>query len=263
MSNLDRNLETLSAYLDGELTGKERVRIEGLLQEDENLRTWYEELKRTRSVLRSAPTLRAPRNYYLTPEMVGQKEKPGRAFPILRFASAFAAFLLVLLFLGDLFVVPRPLMAPARSVQFADSVQVEEEAAVMEAEVFASQPPAAPAEPLMQEAPMEGEPAAEAESDENISSSTDSALIMGKALPTQLPAPVEEAEDMLGGAVVETLVVEDLELEPVESRELLEDEDQPIYELRSLVRITEYALLVIAISTGIAAFYLFRRMGSH
>ena len=141
MNNSDRNLEALSAYLDGELTGNDRERIEKLLQEDENLQNWHEELNRTRTILRSTPALRAPRNYMLTPEMVGQKEKVSRAFPILRFASAFAALLLVLLFLGDLFVIPRPMLAPARSIQIAESIQLDEEAAVAEAETFTGQPP--------------------------------------------------------------------------------------------------------------------------
>jgi len=258
MNDSERYLEALSAFLDGELTGNDRERIEKLLQEDENLQNWHEELNRTRRVLRSTPALRAPRNYMLTPDMVGQKDKTNRAFPILRFASAFAALLLVLLFLGDLFVIPRPLLAPARSVQIAESIQLDEEAAVAEAEAFSVQPPDAPAELLMEAAPMEGEPAAEAEYDENISSSMDSSPTLEKSLPTASPFPVEEAEDILAGTAG-TLVVGESEIEPESSSGFLEDESRSNVELRSYIRFAEFTLLIVALSSGIAAYYFFRR----
>ena len=261
MSKLDRNLEAISAYLDGELTGNDRERIERLLQEDESLQNWYEELRRTRSLLRSTPILRAPRNFYLTPEMAGYKAGPNRAFPILRFASAFAALLLVLLFLGDLFVIPGPVMAPARSVLVAESVELEEEAAVMEAEVYPSQAPVAPAELLMQEAPVEGESAPQAAEDENISSSMDSVQPMEKSVPTQLPGSFGETDEMLGDAA-EDMVGAGIEIEPDASNDLLDDEVERSLDYRYFVRVTEYALLIITLITGIAAFYFFRRKSS-
>jgi hypothetical protein len=261
MSKSDRNLEAISAYLDGELTGNDRERIERLLQEDASLQNWYEELRRTRSLLRSTPTLRAPRNFVLTPEMVGQKAGPNRAFPILRFASAFAALLLVLLFLGDLFVIPRPVMAPARSVVVAESVELEEEAAVMEAEVFPSQAPGPPAEMLMQEAPVEGESAPQAAEDENISSSMDSVQTMEKSVPTQLPGTFGETGEMLDGAA-EDMVGAGIEIEPETSNDLQDDKVERSLDYRYIVRVTEYALLVITLMTGIAAFYFFRRKSS-
>ena len=266
MSKLDRNLEAISAYLDGELTGSDRARIEKLLQEDDSLQNWYEDLRRTRSLLRSAPTLRAPRNYYLTPDMVGQAERFNRAFPIFRFVSVFAALLLVLLFLGDLFVIPRPIMAPARSVLVAESVEMEEEAAVMEADVFASQAPQAPAEPLLQEAPMaeapmEGEAAPHPAEDENISASMDSDRATEKSLPTQLPVPIEETEEMLLGGT-EDLVDPGIEIEPEPSGDLLEDEIQRSLNYRFFVHVAEYTLLVVTLITGIAALYFSRRKGA-
>ena len=257
MSNFEKDLETLSAYLDGELTAKERERVERLLEVDQDLQSWYEKLKRTRSVLRSTPALRAPRNFFLTPEMVGQTVKPSRAFPILRFASAFAALLLVLLFVGDLFVIPKPALAPSRAIQFAEIVQEEMVQPVMEAEILASQPAAAPAEPLALESQIEGEAAAEA-ADENISSSMDSAPVTEKLMPTQLPAPVEEAEEMLGGAA-EPPVESDQVLESRAPSELIEEESQQGFDFQSIIRITEFSLLFLAVTTGIAAFYFYRK----
>jgi len=260
MSKLERNLETISAYLDGELTGHEREQIERLLQEDDNLREWYQELMRTRSVIRNTPALRAPRNYYLTPEMVGQKEQPPRAFPILRFASAFAALLLVLLFLGDYFIIPRTTMAPLMSVQIAESVQLEAEAPEVEAEVLASPPAPALSEPLMQEAPVEGEFAPEAAVEENISRSMDLDPTMGGGFPRQTPAPGEEVEDSFGAATEEMDEAE-LTSEPEASSKLLEEEVQRNIILRYYLRIAEFSLLVIVILTGLAAIYFFRRTG--
>ena len=260
MSKLERDLEALSAYLDGELTENERERIERLLEVDQDLQNWHEQLLRTRSVLRSTPQLRAPRNYFLIPEMVGQKEKRSRAFPFFRFASAFAALLLVLLFLGDLFVIPKPVLAPSRAIQLAEAVQMDMEQPEMETEIFASQPAAAPAEPLAEEFQMEGEAAAEA-ADENISSSMDSASTMEKALPTQFPAPVEEAEPMLGGAT-EPEFEADQVLESRAPKEHIEEESQQRLDFQSIIRIAEFGLLFIVITTGIAAFYLYLRSRS-
>lgn len=261
MSKLERDLEALSAYLDGELTENERERVERLLEVDQDLQNWYEQLMRTRSVLRSTPQLRAPRNYFLTPEMVGQKEKRSRAFPFFRFASAFAALLLVVLFLGDLFVIPKPVLAPSRAIQMAEAVQLEMEQPEMETEIFADQPAAAPAEPLAEEFRMEGEAATEAATeaaDENISSSMDSAQTMEKALPTQLPAPVVEAEEMLGVAA-EPEVEADQFVESIAPPELIEQEPQQGFDFQSIIRITEFGLLFITITTGVAAFYLYRK----
>ena len=69
MNLSDRDLEMLSAYLDGEISGKDRERLEARLLVDEDLRNTLEELQRTRQVMRSLPSMRAPRNYFVTAEM--------------------------------------------------------------------------------------------------------------------------------------------------------------------------------------------------
>jgi len=258
MSEFDRKLESLSAYLDGELAGDDRAQIERLLQEDLELQGWFEELKGARTVLRKTPKLRAPRNFYITPEMVGQNAGTVRAFPILRFASAFAAFLLVLIFLGDLFVIPRFVTAPASSIQIAEFVLEEEESAALEAEVFPSQPPSAAAEPLMQEMPAEGEPAPESMQDENISSGMENTPQFEKVHPTQLPAPLEELEERLGTAsdTGEALLFDSESREP---EEVFAPESQPGVNFITLIRLTEVALLIIAVSAGCAALILHLR----
>ena len=257
MSKLDRDLEALSAYMDGELPAKEREQIETRLEIDQDLRAWHEELKQTRLLLRNTPALRAPRNFYLTPSMVGQKEKSWRAFPVLRFASAFAALLLVLLFLGDYFVIPKPVSAPSRALLMADSAQEVLEQPLMEAESIESLPPAAPAEEPADKSYMEGEVAPEA-ADSNISSSMESPLELEKVSPTSQPAPVEETEEMLGGISRAEGEPEQM-LESQESINEIDEEFQPGFDFQAAVRMTEIGLLVIALSTGLAALYYYRK----
>ena len=59
----DRDWEAISAYLDGELNPKERARLDARLQANADLRAALEDLRRTRTVLRSQPRLHAPRNF--------------------------------------------------------------------------------------------------------------------------------------------------------------------------------------------------------
>jgi hypothetical protein len=104
-----REWEALSAYLDGQLPVKERTRLESRLNQTPELRSALEDLRRTRSVLRSQPKVRAPRNFTLTPEMVGLRARPARrapAYPFFRLASALTAFLFLLVLVGDLTGLP-------------------------------------------------------------------------------------------------------------------------------------------------------------
>ncbi len=103
-----RDWEALSAYLDGYLTQKERQRLEERLLHSAELKYGLEELRRTRQVLRSQPKMRAPRNFTLTPDMVGVKTtRPSdpRIYPVMRLASVLASILLVLVVVGDFLTV--------------------------------------------------------------------------------------------------------------------------------------------------------------
>ena len=257
MSISDRDLEALSAYLDGELSGKEREHLEANIQIDEELRNTLEQLQRARTMMRSSPTLRAPRNYYLTPTMVGEKDKPRGAFPVLRFASVLATLLLVLLFLGDVFMLPNLVMAPARTMQFAESAVEEAEQLEFKAEIIEGQLPEVPAEQSVDRLEMEGEaapPAAEA----MISPSVEPAPGLEKLLATALPAPAEEMEDVIGG-VTESEEEPNLRIEMRDPVTLPDDELQPGINLLTIVRIAELILIVAALSTGLAAFFLYRK----
>jgi len=140
-----RDWETLSAYLDGQLTAKERLRLEARLQTRADLRSALEELRRTRAVLRSQPRVRVRRNFTLTPEMVGvrraQRPTP-RLFPVFGLVSALASVLLIIVLVGD-FLLRTPVAAPLQlTAQPAmEAVETLEVAVEMESEGAAPSPP--------------------------------------------------------------------------------------------------------------------------
>ena len=97
-----RDQEMLSAYLDGQLSSKEIARLQVRLQDDLQMQIALDELRLTRAALRSLPMLRAPRNFTLTPQMVGMRTAASRpAYPAFGFASLLASLLLVLVFVAD------------------------------------------------------------------------------------------------------------------------------------------------------------------
>ncbi|MFP4321338.1 MAG: hypothetical protein ACLFTK_02695 [Anaerolineales bacterium] len=62
----------LSAYIDDELAPQARAALEARLAQDADLRAELDDLRATVALLREMPTLRAPRDYTLTPEMLGE-----------------------------------------------------------------------------------------------------------------------------------------------------------------------------------------------
>ena len=85
-----RDLEQLSAYLDGQLSQSDRTRLEIRIQSDPALASALEELRQTRALLRRTPHRRAPRNFTLTPGMAGIRPPVPRLVPVLSWASAVA-----------------------------------------------------------------------------------------------------------------------------------------------------------------------------
>lgn len=108
-----RDLELLSAYLDGHLSQTDGARLESRIKNDPELRSAYDGLRQTRALLRKLPARRAPRNFRLTPQMVGIKPTLSRSFPIFRLASVLASILLFLGYAVNLFSPNRLLASPA------------------------------------------------------------------------------------------------------------------------------------------------------
>jgi len=90
-------LNTLSAFLDGELKKSERQHLQTRLAQEPELRERLENLRKTKVLLGSLPHLDAPRNFTLTPEMVKVREKKQPWSSVLQLASAMAAVFLVAL----------------------------------------------------------------------------------------------------------------------------------------------------------------------
>ncbi|PWH12081.1 MAG: hypothetical protein DDG60_14870 [Anaerolineae bacterium] len=93
-----RDVEQLSALLDEQLHPQEAARLQERLNSDPELAAIYRQLSQARTLLRKLPARRAPRNFTLTPHMVGVKAPAPRSFTFFRLASAFASLLLLLTF---------------------------------------------------------------------------------------------------------------------------------------------------------------------
>jgi anti-sigma factor RsiW len=93
-----RDLELLSAYLDGQLKPSESARLESRLQTDPQLASVLTDLRATRNLLRKLPARKAPRNFTLTRKMVGQNPPLPRAYPWFRLTTALATLLFIFSF---------------------------------------------------------------------------------------------------------------------------------------------------------------------
>jgi hypothetical protein len=91
----NRDLERLSAYLDGALSAKEASRLESRLEKDAILQQALRELKDTTRLLSLLSETPLPRSFTLTPEMVGIRERT-RVYPVMRLATALATFAFLL-----------------------------------------------------------------------------------------------------------------------------------------------------------------------
>jgi hypothetical protein len=97
-----RDLERLSAYLDGELNPKDATHLEARLKIEPHLREALQDLDRTRKLVGSLPQVRPPRNFTLTPEMVGIRKRHN-LFPVFRFATVVATVAFAVLVGADTF----------------------------------------------------------------------------------------------------------------------------------------------------------------
>jgi hypothetical protein len=93
-----RDIELLSAYLDGELKPSDLTKLETRLKSNPELASVLNDLRATRTLLRKLPTRKAPRNFTLTRQMAGQNPPLPRTYPIFRLATAVATLLFFLSF---------------------------------------------------------------------------------------------------------------------------------------------------------------------
>jgi anti-sigma factor RsiW len=152
-----RDIELLSSYLDGQLSSGDSARLETRLRTDPALRSVLQDLRSARTVLRQLPMRKAPRNFTLTPKMVGRNPPLPRSYPVFRFAATLATILLFftfgLNFMGRQLAAQPPMygMGGGGAVDtFESAVVTEPPAAAAEAatELPAEEPSIAMAPPL-------------------------------------------------------------------------------------------------------------------
>lgn len=167
-----RDLELLSAYLDGELKPSDSTRLETRLKSDPELVSVLNDLRATRTLLRKLPQRRAPRNFTLTRKMAGQNPPLPRTYPAFRFVTAVATLLFFFSF-GLNFMGKQLVQAPAFGMGGGGG-------GAAEAQSFAESEPVLEA-PAAEEAPAE--PALEAPA----------APAPAEVAPTITTAPAEDA----------------------------------------------------------------------
>lgn len=146
-----RDIELLSAYLDGELSPSDSARVELRINSDGELASALDDLRAARTLLRKLPKRRAPRNFTLTRKMVGLNPPLPRAYPAFRFATVIATLLFFFTF-GLNTLAPQLAQVPVFGMGGGG-----------EPEVFSQQAPALEAAPAT-EAPATEAPAATEES---------------------------------------------------------------------------------------------------
>jgi hypothetical protein len=123
-----RDLERLSAYLDGELSAREAGRLEARIKEEPGLEKAFNELQATRDLLSALPRVRPPRNFMLSSEMAGVPRR-WTLYPVFRFATVVATVAFAVLIGMDVLFVQMGGLRSAESQVFnALEVQVEKSA---------------------------------------------------------------------------------------------------------------------------------------
>ncbi|MFN8527876.1 MAG: hypothetical protein U0670_04625 [Anaerolineae bacterium] len=133
----ESDIELLSALIDGMLSDSERREVIARLDQEPQLQTAYAELQRTVDLLKALPAVRAPRNYTLTPDMVGlsaaetTSRRAGRTprrtipFPLTTaFSALSAAAAVILMVLGASMLTLTATAPPASTVGMLSSAAV-------------------------------------------------------------------------------------------------------------------------------------------
>jgi len=210
-----RDIEQISAYLDGELTPQEVTRLEARLWQEPQLRDALDELGRTRTMLRSMPRLRAPRNFTISPKMAAQIKRRRfdlRLYPIFGFASALATIVLLFVLSVDFLgvgssIVAQPALQPTSAIVAMEAAQPESPSPVepSPAALKMAEAPQDEAQPAMADTPIQPT------STESILTETlepESTLIPESTSETIAQATPDEREGGMSVVPSETVTVE-------------------------------------------------------
>jgi hypothetical protein len=209
-----RDWERLSAYLDKQLSAKESAHLTARLQTDLLLLAAFKELQMARNMLKQLPYIKAPRNFTLTPEMVGaRKPQPSRWYPAFRFASMLTSLLFVFIIVGDFFSggtvtmqqdMASPAIAPAVEVAVEESIETElvsddayldAEIGVLETEPGAEMAPAPETVPVVEMEAINSAEGFAAEEDVPVEKSSGDVAEEPEAAITESPAPLDETDN--------------------------------------------------------------------
>ena len=200
-------------------------------------------------MLRNLPKMRAPRNYTLTPKMVGVREKSAWTPRFFGFASALATLLFVLVFVGDYLTPGAPsAVAPMLSAPSGGG-------GAQEAPMNAPESSEAPAEEPELGIQRLAIPSETGQAFESMpAQETEGPGIMKAMAPEATVAPQAEDTQKAGG-LEETVEPPRAE---APARVL-----QPFAGVNpTALRGLEAALALIALATGLAAFFLRKGAGS-
>lgn len=105
-SDEDKRQELLTSYVDDALSPKQRQQVESDLAQDEGLTAEIGQMRLLQQQMRILPQRRVKRNFTLDPALYGcpQREPLVQAYPILRTATALAAFLFIFVLAANLFM---------------------------------------------------------------------------------------------------------------------------------------------------------------
>jgi anti-sigma factor RsiW len=255
MTDMDRiarrDLERLSAFLDGELSPAEAEVLGARLATDKQLSGTLEALRATAEAVRSLPEVSAPHSFALTEEMV----RPRRAYPFLQLSTAVAALGFVLVVGADLLISSarsNALGVPEQAFFAADQLAPEAEEQL--AAPALAEAPALEGEQDESELPAAAEPEADSVED------ADDGLAQGFLRSDEAAAGEELAER--GAAERETLAEEepvgegalktDAAQEPsagelIADRDLAEDETSLSLSLLRAIEIGLGAVVIVLI----------------
>lgn len=190
-----RDIELLSSYLDGQLKPSDSARLEARLSSDASLRAVLDDLRAARGLLRQLPMRKAPRNFTLTPKMVGKNPPLPRAYSAFRFVTALASVLLFFT-LGLNFLAPQlASQSPAFGMGGGGAPEIlsSEAPAMPEAAAEAPATEAPAEEPAIQMAPLPTATAAAADSARELETPSEKEGVTGNAPAQdrlQAPGPV-------------------------------------------------------------------------
>ena len=171
----ERDYEMISAYLDNQLGAQERAILEARMKVEPELSQAFQDLGKTRLMIRSLPRLRAPRNFTVSAKTL-EVRPIMRLAPMLGLTSAIASILLAMIVFSNLFLsTPQQVaMAPAGQAAATTAPLIE---AVQSAPSVPLTPTVEAPEVLFQAQPFESPTA-----------TTNPALGIGLALP-MTPTP--------------------------------------------------------------------------